>query len=252
MYSTGMNSLSKIYYNGSTVIIGIPTGIKIYSWIISLQYKSVENTISILYTIGFIFLFVLGGITGIICSSSIIDISIHDTYFIIAHFHYVLSMGFLFSLIGGVLMWLNTILGLSFSNEFKKRYNKIDKIQFYLLTIGVNILFYPMHLTGLGGLPRRYKDYNINYSNWNRISSIGSIISLIGIFLLIIILIERIKRCSNFNIYRYIIKESKRLLYFYNNNTLRYECNIIKNLTLDNLHISYYYHHYREIPIVYT
>lgn len=246
MYSTGMDRDSKIYFNGSTIIIGIPTGIKIYSWIISMYNRYIYIDINILYVIGFLILFIIGGITGIICSSAIIDISIHDTYYIVAHFHYVLSMGVVLSIILGIYYWIDRIFGIIW---YIRYINIISRIQYYLFIIGVNILFLPMHLIGIGGMARRYKDYNINYTGWNNIITYGSILSIISVIILLYIIEYKINRCINKYYYILLIYKEYIYYYYYNINTISIEYNIIKYISLDKLHIPFYYHHYREIPI---
>ena len=174
---------SRSYFTAATMVIAIPTAIKIFSWLATLFGSNIIRPInvSLLYTLGFISLFTIGGLSGIVLSNAAIDIALHDTYYVVAHFHYVLSLGALFGVFAGYYYWSTKIFG--------KYYNEIlAKIQFYILLIGVNITFFPLHFLGLSGLPRRYSDYPDNYIYWNKLASLGSIISLISVFLFIYII----------------------------------------------------------------
>lgn len=181
MYSTGLAVNTRAYFTAATMAIAVPTGIKVFSWIATMWGGSIRFTTSMLYAIGFIFLFTIGGVTGVVLANAGVDISLHDTYYVVAHFHYVLSLGALFAMFAAFYYWIGKMSG----RQYPER---LGQVQFWVMFIGVNLTFFPQHFLGISGMPRRIPDYPDAYAGWNMVSSIGSYISALGALLFLAVI----------------------------------------------------------------
>lgn len=194
MFTVGLDANTKVYFTAATMIIGVPTGIKVFSWIATMWGGQIRFATPMLFAIGFVILFTVGGLTGVALSNGGLDVVLHDTYYVVAHFHYVLSMGALFGMFAGFYYWIGKMSGYQY-NE------RLGKIHFWLTFIGVNVLFFPMHFLGLSGMPRRIPDYADAYAGWNQVASIGAYISgisaLFFLYVVFRVFYDKIKAPSN-------------------------------------------------------
>ncbi|WP_306252736.1 cytochrome c oxidase subunit I [Parvularcula sp. IMCC14364] len=176
MYTVGLSVDMKAYFVAATMVIAVPTGVKIFSWIATMWGGSIDFKVPMLWAIGFIFLFTVGGVTGVVLANAGIDHALHDTYYVVAHFHYVLSLGAVFGIFAGWYYWFEKMFGVKY-NGF------LGGLHFWTMFIGVNLIFFPQHFLGLQGMPRRYIDYPAAFEYWNYISTVGYLITIVGVLI---------------------------------------------------------------------
>ena len=187
MYTVGLDVDTRAYFVAATMVIAVPTGIKIFSWLATMWDGSIEFTVPMLFALAFIFLFTVGGVTGVVLSNSGVDLALHDTYYVVGHFHYVMSLGALFGIFAAFYYWAPKMWGRIYSD-------KLAKVHFWLTFVGVNLTFFPMHFSGLAGMPRRIPDYPDAFAGWNAVSSWGSYVSGIATLVFLWLLVDMLLR----------------------------------------------------------
>jgi cytochrome c oxidase subunit 1 len=181
MFAVGLGVDVAAYFTAASMVIAVPTGIKIFSWIATMWGGSIEFRTPMLFAIGFILVFTIGGVTGVVLANAGVDIALHDTYYVVAHFHYVMSLGSLFGIFAGFYYWIGKMSGRQYPET-------LGKIHFWIMFVGVNLAFFPMHFLGLAGMPRRVPDYPDAFAPWNLIASIGAFTSFAGALVFLLVL----------------------------------------------------------------
>ena len=180
MYAVGLDVDTRAYFTAATMIIALPTGIKVFSWLATIYGGQLHFYTPFMFSLAFILLFTFGGFTGVILANAAIDLALHDTYYVVAHFHYVLSMGAIYALLAAFYYWVGKITGYQYNEKW-------GLIHFVVFTIAINIVFFPMHALGISGMPRRIPDFADGYASWNSLMSIGTLLTVISLIIFLYI-----------------------------------------------------------------
>jgi len=180
MYAVGLDVDTRAYFTAATMIIALPTGIKVFSWLATIYGGKLHFYTPFMFSIAFILLFTFGGFTGVILANAAIDLALHDTYYVVAHFHYVLSMGAIYALLAAFYYWVGKITGYQYNEKW-------GLIHFVVFTVAINIVFFPMHALGISGMPRRIPDFADGYASWNSFMTIGTFLTVISLFIFLYI-----------------------------------------------------------------
>nr|NP_847985.1 cytochrome c oxidase subunit 1 [Harpochytrium sp. JEL94]AAO62897.1 cytochrome c oxidase subunit 1 [Harpochytrium sp. JEL94] len=190
LYVVGLDVDTRAYFTAATMIIAVPTGIKMFSWLATLYGGNIHLYTPMLFALGFLLLFTVGGVTGVILANASLDIAFHDTYYVVAHFHYVLSMGAVFGMFAAFYYWIGKMTGYNYP-EF------LGRLHFWTFIIGVNLVFFPMHFLGLNGMPRRIPDYPEAFAGWNSVISLGTIYTAMSLVLFLLVLVKTFRPATS-------------------------------------------------------